>query len=289
MTVPSEDWTNGGCNSLLPGFRALAAMLGVNKKHVTIEDLQSLYERTGSAKVFADNVAALKDAATPSDKPLAERIAAVEAQLGLTQPIPFRSLKGEQNPATFRGVAIWPAGTANWTELRHQQILTAAKADATFERIICLGSSRVCNSDADKKHPDIVNYEGKYPTEREFQKDLIPREVRDMYHFPELPKLNGEGKLLSLEEQLIHLVESGQYGELIDGANLFVPSTPNSLYVPLLVSRILWHPNVWFSQAGAAVVGKMPDYWWPNLQYALTLPSGMIRLWRELMEASCTE
>ena len=56
---------------------------------------------------------------------------------------------------------------------------------------------------------------------------------------------------MSLQAQLEHLTATGQTKELIGKADLYVPSTPNSLYVPLHARRVLGHDNVWFSQAGA--------------------------------------
>ncbi|MDB5166676.1 MAG: hypothetical protein JWM37_748 [Candidatus Saccharibacteria bacterium] len=290
MHVPSDGWNNGGWNRKLSQFRLLAEMLGLTKPSIAPEDLQDLFKRVATAKVFADNVQSFIDAATDTNKSVQERVEAIEHQLGLTEPIPFMSLRGLEVPTEFDGVAIWPTGITNWTKLRLEQIRTAQDAGARFRHVVCLGSSRVCNAPADRRHPLITGIPvGQEPTEQALQYQLVHSGAHDpsMFRFASLPSVNDAGKPLSLEQQLIHLKESGQYDELIGGADIYVPSTPNSLYVPLHVRRVLGHDNVWFSQAGARLVRKMPDSWWPSLQDTMTLPNGMIRLWVELLEAGC--
>jgi hypothetical protein len=228
---------------------------------------------------------------TGSDTVAVERIEAIEQALGLTQALPFMSLRGIEVPSEFDGVAIWPTGTANWTQLRLEQILAAQEAGARFKCIVCLNSSRVCNTTSDRRHPLIARLPvGQESTEQELQHILmgdLEGYGTDLFRFAELPSTNETGKSLSLEQQLKHLQQSGQYDELIGGSDIYVPSTPNSLFVPLYVRRILEHNNVWFSQAGAFLMRQMPDFWWPTLQQVMTLPSGMIRLWVELLEAGC--
>lgn len=296
MPVPTSGWMNGGWNQELPQFRLLAEMLGSTESSMTSEDLQALGKSVASARTFADNVQALvgaSGAASSSMRSLHERIEVIEAiekQLGLTDPLPFMSMRGLEDPHEFRGVAIWPTGTTNWTQLRLEQIRTAYDAGARFEHIVCTHSTRVCNAPADRRHPLIKGIaEGEEPTEEELQRRLASSGVFEpgMFLFAELPSLNAKGKPLTFAEQLEHLQQSGQYDKLIGGADIYVPSTPNSLYVPLRARRALGHDNVWFSQAGARLVRNMPDYWWPSLQDVLTLPNGMIRLWVELLEAGC--
>lgn len=290
MHVPSDGWKNGSWNMKLPQFRLLAEMLGLTKRPIAPEDLQNLFKRVATAKVFAENVQAFVDATTESRRSVAERIEHIEQQLGLTEPIPFMSLEGRESPADFDGVAIWPTGTTNWTRLRLEQIRTVQEAGAHIRHVVCLYSSRVCNAPADRKHPLIKGFpEGQEPTEQMVQYQLINSGAHDpsLFRIAELPSVNNDGRPLSLEQQLKHLQASGQYDELIGGADIYVPSTPNSLYVPLHTARVLGHDNVWFSQAGARLVEGQQDYWWPSLQDVMTLPNGMIRLWVELLEAGC--
>lgn len=290
MHVPTDGWTNGAWNSKLPQFRLLAAMLGVDKLSILPGDLQVLFQRVATAKAFAENVQAFIDATGQTRQSAADRVEAIENKLGLTEPLPFMSMRGIADPAKFNGVAIWPTGITNWTKLRLEQIRTAQDAGARFRHIVCLHSSRTCNAPADRRHPLINGIPaGQEPTEQALQYQLVNSGAHDrsLFRFAELPTLNDQDRPLSLQQQLEHLVASGQYNELIGDADIYVPSTPNSLYVPLHVRRVLGHDNVWFSQAGARLVRKMPDSWWPSLQDTLTLPNGMIRLWVELLEAGC--
>jgi hypothetical protein len=290
MHVPTDGWKNGGWNNKLPQFRLLAEMLGLSKPSYAPGDLQDLFKRVATAKLFAENVQAFLDAASDSKKSAADRVEAIERKLGLTEPLPFMSMEGLAVPSEFNGVAIWPTGITNWTKLRLEQIRMAQDAGARFKHIVCLHSSRVCNAPGDRKHPLIAGIPaGQEPTEQALQYQLARSGAHDpsMFRFAELPSVNDDGRPLSLEQQLRHLQASGQYDELIGGADIYVPSTPNSLYVPLHVRRVLGHDNVWFSQAGARLVRGTPDSWWPSLQDTLTLPNGMLRLWVELLEAGC--
>ena len=290
MHVPSDRWTNGAWHIKRPQFYLLAEMLGFTKRPIAPEDLQGLFHSVASAKVFADNVQPFLEAAADSRKSAAQRLEEIEHKLGLTEPIPFRSLEGAANPAAFEGVAIWPAGITNWTKLRLEQIRTAQEAGAKIKHVVCLNSSRVCNAPADRKHPFITGIpEGHEPTEYMLQYQLIHAGSYDpsFFKFAVLPDKNDESRPLSLEQQLQYLQTSGQYDELIGGEDIYVPSTPNSLYVPLHVRRVLGHDDVWFSQAGARLVRNMPDSWWPSLQDVMTTPNGIIRLWLELLHAGC--
>lgn len=290
MPVPTDRWTDGGWNPKLPQFQRLAKMVGVDKTSYTHDDLQNLFKIIGDQKVFADNVQVFIEAATGFRATTAEAIEALERKLGLTEALPFMSLEGVTIPASFNGVAIWPSGTANWTNLRLEQIQMAHKAGAQFEHIVCLYSSRVCSGVADKRHPLIKGTaQGLEPDEHALMEHLAATSGLNvnMFKFADLPFETEAHKPLSLDQQLKHLQTSGQYDELIGGRDIYVPSTPNSLYVPLHVRRVLGHDNVWFSQAGARIVRAVPDYWWPTIQDVMTLPNGILRLWVELLHAGC--
>jgi hypothetical protein len=290
LPVPTDGWINGGWNMKLSQFRLLAEMLGLNKPSIAPEDLQVLFRSVGSAKLFADNVQPFLDQVNQPIEKVYQRLERIEQILGLTQPLPFMSLRGTSDPKEFRGVAIWPAGTVNWMELRLEQIRLAEKAGATFERIIALGSSRVCNSPADLRHPFISRRrKGVEISERIVQRDMGHQSygVGRMIHDAVLPELNSDRRPLSLQQQLEHLKTSGQFDALIGDMPVYVPSTPNSLYVPLHVRRVLGLEDVWFSQAGARLIRGAPDFWWPNLQDVMTTPNGIIRLWVELLHAGC--
>lgn len=295
MHVRTDRWTNGAWNIKLPQFRQLAEMLGVDKLQLSLGEVQELIARAASEKVFAENIKAFLEASGMDEATAKKRLERIEGQLGLLEPLPFMSLDGIANPREFHGVAIWPAGTASWTELRLEQIRMAARSGAHFSAVICLGSSRICNQPADKAHWLLKNVaEGSEPDERKLQKMLkrslgkhpFGRGHEVSFQRPELPKLNEKSKPLTLSQQLEFFKASGQYDELIGDADIYVPANPNALYVPLHVRRVLGRDNVWFSQAGARVMRTMP-YPWPSLQNVMTTPNGILRLWVELLHAGC--
>ncbi len=288
MPVPTDEWTDGGWNPKLPQFQRLANMTGMSSPRSS-EDLQSLYQHV-AGKAFADNVQSFMDAVDGPKKAAANQLEQIEQRLGLMEPIPFMSMEGLSAPKAFDGVAIWPTGTANWIQLRLEQIRAAQLAGARFKHIVCLHSSRRCGTPIERLHPLVAGLPaGQEPTEQALQYSIVHSGAYDpaLFRFAELPTVNDDGKPLSLEQQIAHLRSSGQYDELIGDADIYVPSTPNSLYVPLHVRRILERENVWFSQAGARLFKRMPDYYWSSAQNLKTLPSGIIRLWIELVEARC--
>lgn len=290
LPVPSNGWINGGWNKKLPQFRLLAEMLGLNKPSISPDELQELFKRVGSAKVFADNVQPfLDESGLPRDE-VFKRLEKIEASLGLLQLLPFMSLKGLSDPHDFGGVAIWPAGITNWCVMRHDEIVKAHKHGANFERVIVMWSSRKCDASADRRHPYIRDFyeEGDEPTERQLMQDIVNRDgVANLkYEFATLPKAQANGSPLPLQHQLENIVQGGQFDDYLPG-RLYVPSTPNSLYVPLHVMRVLGLDNVWFSQAGSRPVREMPGFPWPGLQEILTTPNGIIRLWVELLHSGC--
>lgn len=291
MPVPTYGWINGGWNNKLPHFRLLAEMVGSPKgSYPSPDELQGLLDKVASAKVFGENVQTFLEGTGRTKRSAADYLEGIEQKLGLMDPLPFMNLRGIQAPEEFDGVAIWPTGITNWTQLRLEQIQLAKDAGARFRYVVCLNSSRVCNTPADRRHPLIKTIPaGREPTEGELQQRIVDSDRYDVggFIFPILPPVNTAGRPLSLEQQLKHFVESGQYADMIGGADIFVPSTPNSLYVPLHVRRVLGHDEVWFSQAGARLTRNMPSHWWPSLQDVMTIPNGIIRLWVELIAAGC--
>lgn len=294
MPVPTNGWINGGWNKKSSQFYPLAEMLGLKKPSISPDDLQELFRKVSSAKVFAENIQPFLEATGWDLKKVQNRLFDIEAELGLLRTLPFMSLRGMMAPSSFRGVAIWPAGITNWTDLRFREILTMMDAGAQFDRVVVLGSSRVCDAPADKRHPLIAGkwYEDAQGiTERELQdviiKQRLGRDARRLFVPAKLPQKFGD-PIMSLEAQLKHLIETEQHHELIGEADIYVPSTPNSLYVPLHVMRVLGKSNVWLSQIqGAHPMRQAPEYFTPGTQDIMTTPNGIIRLWVELMHAGC--
>ena len=289
MSVPTNGWNNGAWNKKATQFRLLAEMLGLNKPSISPDELQVIFHKVASAKVFAESVQSFLEESGMPRKAVVERLEDMEKKLGLMEPLPFMSMKGISDPGSFSGVAILPAGITNWSVLRHEQILLAHKAGALFERVIVTWSSRKCGSPADRRHPYIGDRyeEGDEPTERKLMLDIIDRDGGNLkYEIATLPNANVDARPLSLEQQLKYIMSSGEFGDLSQ-KRVYVPSTPNSLYVPLHVRRVVGLQDVWFSQGGARLVREMPDYWWPSLQDVMTTPNGIIRLWVELLHAGC--
>ncbi len=288
MRVPTDGWLNGGWNNKRQQFYLLGETVGL-EPNPSPEQLQDTLRRVSSAKVFAESIADFVEATGMTTKQVADRLKTVNHQLGVMDPLPFMSLKGHCDPKSFRGTAIWPAGTVAWMQLRWEQIQLAELAGATFERVIVLGSSRQCNAPADRRHPYVngVFPEGKEPTELELMKQWVFASGRNtgQYLFPELDEHNEQGKPLSLEQML------RQYGERYEpfapDSQVYVPANPNALYVPLHVRRVLGLDDVWLSQGGARLYSEMPPYWWPSCQDLMTTPSGIFRLWIELIRNGC--
>ncbi len=290
MRVPHNRWTDGGWNKKLPVLRPLARWFGIDSSNPTMDELQVPYQAV-APKVFHQSVPKVLEATDMNEGTLRRRMSEVWYRLGLGGPIPPRSLKlGRCNPVDLSGaVAFVLGGTVSWMRLRLDRTLLTQHAGADFERIIVLGSSRVCNASADLRHPYIrkVYPEGEYPTERTLLRQWIYAngKIDRQYIFPDLP---DEGPPLSLEQQLKYLVESGQYAELVGERKVFVAvNGGNALYIPLHMRRVLGLDDIWFSQPASDVVTPVPDYWWPEDQDLLTTPSGIIRLWIELRANGC--
>lgn len=299
MHLPDTGWNHGSWIKHRDHFRLLGRMIGLSDRPSS-DDLQGVLKRVASAKVFAESVGDFLAEAGNNPDYAANELEHINKKLGTMEPVPFRSmLRGEVNPTTFRGVAIWPAGTVGWTELRWQQIKLAEQAGARFDHIIVLGSSRVCNAAADRRHPYIREIpEGQEPTERELMRQWVRASghLDAKYVFPDLPQENDQGKPLTLEQQLRELrkvngpISGYMYPEIIPGSKpIYVPANPNALYVPLHVRRVLGKSDIWFSQGGARIQRDVPNWWWPQVQDLMTTPSGIIRLWIELVEAGCIQ
>jgi len=292
LPVPTNGWINGGWNKKSSQFYLLAEMLGLNKPSISPDDLQELFRKVSSAKVFAENIGPFLETTGWDLKKVQDRLFEIEAELGLLRALPLMSLRGMQAPKDFKGVAIWPAGITNWTDLRLREILIMLEAGASFDRVVAFGSSRPCHAPADKRHPLISDNfaDGEEPTERELQDLLfkkVPAEYRELFWFVQLPQEKGD-PVMSLQAQIEHAESTRQIEALIGDSAIYVPSVANSLYVPLHVMRLLGKSNVWFSQIQAAhPLRQAPDYFMPGTQDILTTPNGIIRLWVELLHAGC--
>lgn len=289
MLVPRNRWTDGGWNTKLPQFLPLAQMVGVNSSNPSPDELQTIFKTVADTKVFAESVKKFVKATGKRESDVRRKLRFINHKLGLMEPIPLRSLtQSDVNPSEFEGVALLPAGTVSWMQLRWDRIRLTEHAGAKFNRIIVLGSTRVCNAKADRRHPYIrgVFPEGREPTELELLKQWVyaTGQLDRQYVFSEWP---DSDKPLSLEMQLRHLVESGQYATLVGDNPVFVPANPNALYVPLHVRRVLGLDNIWFSQGSARLVTPVSDHWWPEDQDLMTTPSGILRLWVELQANGC--
>jgi hypothetical protein len=300
LHVPDSGWTRGSWNGKRDQFDLLGRMIGLQRRPSS-EQLQEAFAKVASAKVFAQSVEAFV-AATKAEKgedyDVANELEHINKKLGTMEPVPFRSmLRGQVDPMSFDGVAILPAGTVSWMQLRWDQLKLHQQAGARFERIIVLGSSRKCNAAADRKHPFIrENFaEDEEPTERQLWKLWIngTSGLNPQYLFPELPD-RDDGKPLSLEEQLNYLVKSGMYEWLFATGHdmtsvkpIYVPANQNALYLPLHVRRVLKRQDIWFSQSGARIEQQTPPWWSPMVQDLWTTPSGTLRLWIELRHAGC--
>lgn len=292
MHIPVTGWGPKQWNTKRAHFGQLGRMIGLSDRP-SAGELQEALKRVASAKVFAESIDAFL-ASTPEKMvrdDVANELEHINKKLGTMEPVPFRSmLRGQVDPSSFDGVALWPAGTVSWSQLRWDQIMLSQLAGARFERIIVLGSSRVCNAAADRKHPEIAdNYdEGEEPTERQLMKRWVNARFgrNPQYDAPKLP--DGEnGKPLSLEGQLQYLMSIEKYRKLLTERPLYVPANPNALYVPLHVRRVLKRQDIWFSQGGARILRETPSWWWPQIQDLWTTPSGILRLWIELHAAGC--
>ena len=292
LHVPDTGWTHGSWNGKRDQFDLLGRMIGLQRRPSS-EQLQEAFAKVANAKVFAQSVEAFVAAVKAEkgeDYDVANELEHINKKLGTMEPVPFRSLfQGQVDPTTFDGVAILPAGTVSWMQLRWDQLKLHQQAGARFERVIVLGSSRICNAPADRKHPFIrENFaEEQEPTERQLLKLWIngTSGLNPQYLFPELPD-GDNGRPLSLQQQLEYLLLDEVYFQLLQRP-LYVPANQNALYVPLHVRRVLDRDDIWFSQSGARIERVSPNWWSPMVQDLWTTPSGIIRLWVELRHAGC--
>jgi hypothetical protein len=157
MSIPLTGWQNGAWNHLVPEFNRLGAMIGLDP-NPSAQTLYAAIGKTGSAKLFEQNVASFLEATGMQIEGVASELRHIEGELGLMSTLPFMSLKqGIVDPASFEGVAILTAGTANYIEARIEQIKLAIRAGARITRVVCLASSRVMDGVADKKHPVVAD------------------------------------------------------------------------------------------------------------------------------------
>lgn len=307
MHVPRNKWTDGEWNKHLHLFRTLARWFGVDDANPSMDRLQVLYKIV-SAKVFAESVPDVMAATGMKEYQLKRELGRLWSTLGLGYALPPWSLKyGRLQPTRMRGVALLAGGTISWMWLRWMRTRLVEYSGARFERIIVLGSSRLCNSAQDWRQPYIrdVATKGREPTELEVWRQWISPtgQLDRQYVFPDLPLEVGDeewlkafpepdegraGKPLSLEQQLQYLVATGQYADLVGDKPVFMAvNGGNALYAPLHVRRVLGLDDIWFSQPATNVVTPVPDDWWPEDQDLMTTPSGIIRLWIELRANGC--
>lgn len=299
MEVPRNRWTDGGWNDKLRQFLPLARWLlrGVkldNPENPSADDLQRLYQAV-SPKVFAEAIPYILEATGKNQKTLLRNMAQMWGQLGIGNPIPPRSLKeGRCDPSSLSGaVAIVVGGTVSWMRLRLDSTLRVQQAGAKFDKILMIGSNRICSSGADWRHPYIKGCfrEGHEPTELEVLRQWVygSGQVDSQFVFPHVPNPNG-GATFTLEEQLRFLVNTKQWEKLVGGRKVFVATNGgNALYIPLHIRRVLGLDDIWFSQPASNLVHPVPEYWWPDDQDLMTTPSGIIRLWIELKANGCIE
>lgn len=290
LHIPDIGWTHGSWNGKREQFGLLGRMIGISSRPSSGE-LQEALKRTASAKVFAESVQGFIEATGMEKSAVANELEHINKKLGTMEPVPFRSkMRGQVDPTSFEGIAILPPGTVSWTQARWDITKLSHEAGANFERVIVLGSNRVCNAAADRRHPYIAkNYaEGEEPTERQLLNRWISEDSESglNYVMPDIPA-GEDDRPLSLEAQLKHLMQHAEYRKLLTERQLFVPANPNALYVPLHVCRVLGRQDIWFAQGGARIQRETPNWWWPQIQDLWTTPSGIIRLWIELQAAGC--
>jgi hypothetical protein len=291
LHVPHNRWTDGGWNKKLPQFLPLARWMGVDSPNPSLDELQVLYEAV-APKLFHEAVPRVLEATGMDERTLKRKMGEMWGRLGIGSPIAPRSLKqGRCNPSDLEGsVAFLLGATSGWMKTRLDRTLLTQSAGAKFEHIIVLGSTRRCGAPADRRTPYIRDNFAKReePTELELLK-LWAGELGGLksgkFVFPEMPVSE---KPLSLERQLQHLVDSGQYAKLVGERRVFVATNGgNALFVPLRVRRVLGLDDIWFSQPATNAISPVPEHWWPEDQDLMTTPSGIVRLWYELKANGC--
>lgn len=287
MPVPyKEGWGNGSWNHMLSSLTPLARLLGCHTPNPTLDELQDMLE-VASATVFSDAQDAVVEAAggRPVNK-IHEVLRLVDKRSGLNRKIPFRSAnKGRVNPASFNGVAFWLGGTVSFMHLRKEQIELQQLCGARFERIIVLGSTRVCGKPDDRRNPRInrVYPPGQEPSEQVLGKSWVfgDKGLDPQYVFPELPGKNADGSDPSYAQQVTYLRDSGQWKHYVGDLPVYVPSNYNGLSVPLYSMRLMGLDDIYTSQDSGVADTPRPDYWSPWDVELMNLPSGILRVWKE--------
>jgi hypothetical protein len=290
VDVPRNRWTDGGWNKKLPQFLPLARWMGVDSPNPSPDELQGLFKSV-APKVFAEAVPKVLETTGITERDLRRNLSQLWGRLGIGNAIPPRSLNnGRCDPSELEGsVALWLGGTAGWISTRLNRTMLANQGGAQFERVIVLGSKRRCGAPADRRTPIVRdNYEpGNEPAEIELMKRMVNDhpQLKDRFCFPDMPESD---KILSHGDQLRHMVNSGQYARLVGKRRVFVAvNGGNALYIPLHIRRVLELDDIWFSQPATNVCSPVPAYWWPEDQDLMTTPSGIVRLWIELVANGC--
>jgi hypothetical protein len=297
MSIPLTGWQNGAWNHLVPEFNRLGAMIRLDANPST-DQLYGAIDKTGSAKLFEQNVASFLKATGMQIEDVASELRSIEGKLGLMSALPMMSLKqGIVDPSSFEGVAILSTGTANYTEARIKELMLYMQAGARIKRVVCVASARVMDGVADKKHPKVADWDTSKdePTEASFQrymvkelglKNMVEVVFADLPEWAEPPsETNPKGRPFNLEQQLNWLVKSGQYAELIGDSLVYFLVNFNALFVALEACRVLGLDDIYTSSNGGTLIDALPKFWAPTLQHVLTWPNGALRLWKELVAA----
>ncbi|HET9411993.1 MAG TPA: hypothetical protein VFO38_04040 [Candidatus Saccharimonadales bacterium] len=275
----------------IPGFRNLAELTGHTLPDApSAGDLDDIYDAWGKGKLFGDNTQQMIDEFDLGDVIPHQQVLDLLVGTLTLDKIPLRTLKQPVLHVHGSADVLLTGGTANLMQRRLDLLQSCRGRSVNVGKIYVLASStRRCSTDTEVGHALVKRLKAKnglYPTEIEFYQALLKQHKLDPRSNPPVEFQPGG---TSLEPML---QEFAMRYRCENSVGLFVPCSANSLYVALMVLRIMHatHPtfgttggNLWFAQERIDLATTQDAYDRPaKYQRPLNVFSGLIRLAIEL-------
>lgn len=275
----------------IPGFRTLVQITGHTLPDTpSADDLDAIYDAWGKGKLFGDNTQQMIDEFDLGDVIPHQQVLDLLEGTRTLDKISLRTLEQPVLRVYGNADALLTGGTANLMQRRFDLLQSCRGRSVDVGKIYVLASStRRCSTDTEVGHAlvkKLLAKNGQYPTEIEFYQALLKRHKLGPQSNPPVEFQPGG---TSLEPML---QEFAMRYRCENSVGLFVPCSANSLYIALVVLRIMHGThatfgttggNLWFAQESIDLATTQDAYDRPaKYQRPLNMFSGLIRLAIEL-------